>query len=50
MTSLRLTRTGGGFRPEQGGTQKTPATRKAPVLSNDQMRAIAAAPVWTLRK
>ncbi|MER6304425.1 hypothetical protein ABT247_33525, partial [Kitasatospora sp. NPDC001539] len=32
------------------GTQKTPATRKAPVLSNDQMRAIAAAPVWTLRK
>ncbi|MFJ9845705.1 hypothetical protein ACIRYZ_35750 [Kitasatospora sp. NPDC101155] len=32
------------------GTQKTPATRKTPVLSNDQMQAIAAAPVWKLKK
>ncbi|MFH8386285.1 hypothetical protein ACH4E7_36085 [Kitasatospora sp. NPDC018058] len=32
------------------GTQKTPATRTAPVLTNDQMQAIAAAPVWKLKK
>ncbi|MEV7602098.1 hypothetical protein AB0O91_32495 [Kitasatospora sp. NPDC089797] len=32
------------------GTQKTPATRKAPVLTDDQMQAIAAAPVWKLGK
>ncbi|MET8628156.1 hypothetical protein ABZW30_31190 [Kitasatospora sp. NPDC004669] len=32
------------------GTQQAPATRKAPVLTNDQMQAIAAAPVWKLKK
>ncbi|MFJ9777520.1 hypothetical protein ACIRVF_40840 [Kitasatospora sp. NPDC101157] len=32
------------------GTQKTPATRKTPVLTDDQMQAIAAAPVWKLKK
>ncbi|MER7849751.1 hypothetical protein ABTZ03_38105 [Kitasatospora sp. NPDC096077] len=32
------------------GTQKTPPTRKAPVLTDDQMQTIAAAPVWKLKK
>ncbi|MFD5466192.1 hypothetical protein ACFWIQ_25650 [Kitasatospora sp. NPDC127059] len=32
------------------GTQQAPATRKTPVLTNDQMQAIAAAPVWKLKK
>ncbi|MFE5586200.1 hypothetical protein [Kitasatospora sp. NPDC056531] len=32
------------------GTQQAPATRKAPVLTNDQMQAIAAAPVWVLKR
>ncbi|MFJ7250607.1 hypothetical protein ACIQWA_39015 [Kitasatospora sp. NPDC098652] len=32
------------------GTQTSPATRKAPVLTDDQMQTIAAAPVWKLRK
>ncbi|MFF2144677.1 hypothetical protein [Kitasatospora sp. NPDC058190] len=32
------------------GTQQAPTTRKAPVLTDDQMQAIAAAPVWQLKK
>ncbi|MER7674046.1 hypothetical protein ABTY61_37085 [Kitasatospora sp. NPDC096128] len=32
------------------GTQVSPATRKTPVLTDDQMQAIAAAPVWKLKK
>ncbi|MFI6158084.1 hypothetical protein ACIBCA_35970 [Kitasatospora sp. NPDC051170] len=32
------------------GTQKTPATRPAPVLTDDQMKAIAASPLWKLKK
>ncbi|MFE3880524.1 hypothetical protein ACFXPX_39820, partial [Kitasatospora sp. NPDC059146] len=32
------------------GTQTSPATRKTPVLTDDQMQTIAAAPVWKLRK
>ncbi|MFJ1938650.1 hypothetical protein ACIOGZ_39120 [Kitasatospora sp. NPDC088160] len=32
------------------GTQQTPAIRSTPALSNDQLKAIATAPVWKLKK
>ncbi|MFJ2868597.1 hypothetical protein [Kitasatospora sp. NPDC087314] len=32
------------------GSQRTPATRSTPALTNDQLKAIATAPVWKLKR